>query len=49
MKTYYFSVDFDQAGFNAESEEEALKMANKSIKENCYSIQLVDSEEEEKE
>ncbi len=47
MKTYYFSIDFDQAGFTAKNEDEANKMALKSINEDkAYSIQLVDVDKE---
>jgi len=47
MTTYYISVDLDQAGIEAKSEEEALKKAEKLIKEGCYSLNIVDKDEDD--
>ena len=45
MKRYFISIDLEQAGIEAESREEALKEANKLIKEGCYSVEICDEEE----
>lgn len=45
MKTYYISIDLDSAGIEAKSEEEALKEANRQIKEGSYSLNIVDSDD----
>jgi hypothetical protein len=46
MKTYYFSVDFDQAGFTAENSSKALDEAEDCIKKGYYNICLVDEDDE---
>ena len=46
MKIYYISVDLDEGGIEAENEEEALKKANELLKEKCYSLNIVDVDEE---
>jgi hypothetical protein len=44
-KIFYFSIDFEQAGFEAETAEEAMDMAEQAIKEGRYQIQLIESED----
>jgi len=41
---YFISVDLYEA-IEAESEEEAYKIANRHIKDKCYSLNIVDREE----
>ena len=45
MKTYYISIDLDVAGIEANSEEEALEIANKLIKNKEYSLNIVEVDE----
>lgn len=45
MKRYYISVDLDIAGIEAENEEEALKEANRQIKDGAYSLNIADVDE----
>lgn len=42
---YYFSVDLDVAGIEADSEEEALSIANQQIKDGSYTLNIVDKDE----
>ena len=44
MKRYYISVDLDET-IEAENEEEALSKANELLKEKCYSLNIVDTDE----
>ena len=47
MKTYYFSIDFNQSGFEGKDKNEAMDKAEQAIKDGDFSINLVDEEEED--
>jgi hypothetical protein len=42
---YYFSVDLDVAGIEADNESEALEIANQQIKDGSYTLNVVDKDE----
>jgi len=42
QKTFYFSIDFDQAGFEASTAIEAMHAAITAIEDGAYSIHLTD-------
>jgi hypothetical protein len=45
MKRYFISIDLNQAGIEAESQEEALKEANRLIRDGDYTLNICDEEE----
>jgi hypothetical protein len=45
LKRYYISIDLNEAGIEAESEDQALTEANRQIKEGSYTLNIVDEEE----
>jgi hypothetical protein len=45
MKRYFISIDLNEAGIEAKSEEEAYEKANELIKERDYTLNICDEEE----
>lgn len=45
MRRYFISVDLEQAGIEAENENEALDVARRLINEGGYTVEICDSEE----